>query len=152
MSERFSLDSNVLIYAADCLSRDRQDRALAIIRAAARSSCVLSTQALAEFVHVASRKGMLPRSQAVDRAGELRVAFEVVGVSPEAFDAGMAAARDSRYSVWDAILLATVNQAGCTLLLSEDLHDGGKFGGVTIVNPFKGRKLPRRAAAALGLR
>ncbi|MCC7050052.1 MAG: PIN domain-containing protein [Alphaproteobacteria bacterium] len=152
MSERFSLDSNILIYAADHVSRDRQDRAIEIIRAAARSSCVLSTQVLGEFVHVASRKGMLPRPEAVDRASELQVAFEVVGISPEAFDVGMVAARDFRYSVWDAILLATVNQAGCTLLLSEDMHDGGKFGGVTVLNPFKGQTLPRRVAAALGLR
>jgi predicted nucleic acid-binding protein len=152
MTERFSLDSNILIYAADHLNRDRQDRAIEIIRLAASSSCVLSTQVLGEFVHVTSRKGMPLRSEAVDRASELQVAFEVVGISPEAFDAGIGAARDSRYSVWDAILLATIEQAGCTLLLSEDMHDGGRFGGVTIVNPFKGRKLPRRAAAALGLR
>lgn len=152
MTERFSLDSNVLVYAADRKSPERQERAIEIISLAARCDCVLSTQALGEFLHVVSRKGMMPRLEAADRVGELRLAFEVVGIDLESFDAGVLAARGSHYSVWDSILLATVERAGCTLLLSEDLQDGGRFGGVSIVNPFKGRKLPKRAAMALGLR
>lgn len=152
MSERVSLDSNVLVYAVDHRTPERQERALDIIRHAASSDCVLTTQALGEFLHVVSRKGMMTRADAADRVGELRLAFEVVGIDPAAFDAGVLAARESRYSVWDAILLATVERAGCTLLLSEDLQDGGRFGAVSIVNPFKGKKLPKRAATALGLR
>jgi predicted nucleic acid-binding protein len=39
-------------------------------------------------------------------------------------------------AIWDAIILATAAEAGCRMLLSEDMQDGFTWGGVTIVNPF----------------
>lgn len=39
-------------------------------------------------------------------------------------------------SIWDAVILAAAVQAGCRLLLSEDLQHGFSWGGVTVVNPF----------------
>jgi len=41
-----------------------------------------------------------------------------------------------RASYWDALLVATAAEAGCGLILTEDLADGGKLGGVEIHNPF----------------
>jgi predicted nucleic acid-binding protein len=43
---------------------------------------------------------------------------------------------DHGLAVWDAIILATAAEAGCRVLLSEDMQDGFTWGGVTIVNPF----------------
>ncbi len=37
---------------------------------------------------------------------------------------------------WDALLLASANQAGCDYFLSEDLNDGQAYGGVRALNPF----------------
>jgi predicted nucleic acid-binding protein len=45
-------------------------------------------------------------------------------------------ATDHQLSIWDAIILSAASQAGCRLLLSEDLQDGFTWGGVTVVNPF----------------
>ena len=39
-------------------------------------------------------------------------------------------------SYWDAAILAAANQMGCHTVFSEDLNDGQKYGGVTVVNPF----------------
>jgi predicted nucleic acid-binding protein len=39
----------------------------------------------------------------------------------------------------DAMLWATVQQAGCRLLLSEDFQDGRTLGQVTFVDPFEPR-------------
>jgi predicted nucleic acid-binding protein len=41
-----------------------------------------------------------------------------------------------RASYCDALLVATVREAGCSVLLTEDLADGTDFGGVRIHNPF----------------
>jgi len=38
--------------------------------------------------------------------------------------------------IWDAIVLATAAEAGCQMLLTEDLQAGFTWGGVTVVNPF----------------
>jgi predicted nucleic acid-binding protein len=45
-------------------------------------------------------------------------------------------ATDHRLGIWDAVILSASSQAGCRLLLSEDLQDGFTWGGVTVVNPF----------------
>ena len=41
-----------------------------------------------------------------------------------------------RLSFWDAVIVAASVQAGCRLLLSEDMQDGFTWRGTTIVNPF----------------
>jgi predicted nucleic acid-binding protein len=41
-----------------------------------------------------------------------------------------------RFRTWDAIIMAAAASAGCRLLLSEDLHDGFTWNGVTVINPF----------------
>ena len=38
--------------------------------------------------------------------------------------------------LWDAIMLATAAVAGCRVLLSEDMHPGFTWRGVTVRNPF----------------
>jgi predicted nucleic acid-binding protein len=40
-------------------------------------------------------------------------------------------------SYWDALILASAEEAGCGYLLSEDFQTGRTFGTVTVVNPFK---------------
>jgi predicted nucleic acid-binding protein len=39
-------------------------------------------------------------------------------------------------AIWDAVILAAASEAGCRVLLSEDMQDGLIWGGVTVVNPF----------------
>jgi len=40
------------------------------------------------------------------------------------------------FSYWDALVLRMAKQAGCRVLLSEDLKHGQVMDGVQIVNPF----------------
>jgi predicted nucleic acid-binding protein len=42
-------------------------------------------------------------------------------------------------SWWDSLIAASAHHAGCSLLLSEDMHDGLDLGGLRIVNPFSPR-------------
>jgi predicted nucleic acid-binding protein len=41
-----------------------------------------------------------------------------------------------RASYWDALLVATAAEGGCTAILTEDLADGAVLDGARIVNPF----------------
>jgi predicted nucleic acid-binding protein len=45
-------------------------------------------------------------------------------------------ATDHQLGIWDAVILAATSKGGCRLLLSEDLHEGFTWAGVTVVNPF----------------
>ncbi|MBM3569408.1 MAG: PIN domain-containing protein [Alphaproteobacteria bacterium] len=69
-----------------------------------------------------------------------------------ALQRGLEAFASGRYGLFDGLLLATVERAGCRVLLSEDMADGRKFGAVTILNPFAGNKLPDKVERLLTYR
>jgi len=64
------------------------------------------------------------------------LAFPSVGVSATAVRRALADHLGGRASYWDALLVATASEAGCTLVLSEDMADGALLGGVRIHKPF----------------
>jgi predicted nucleic acid-binding protein len=41
------------------------------------------------------------------------------------------------YHIYDSLIIASALDAGCSVLYSEDLHDGHVIGGLTIRNPFR---------------
>ena len=45
-------------------------------------------------------------------------------------------ATDHHLRIWDAVILSASAEAGCRLLLSEDLQEGFTWRGVTVTNPF----------------
>jgi hypothetical protein len=48
----------------------------------------------------------------------------------------LADAAVERASYWDALLVATAGEVGCTTILTEDMSDGSTLSGLTIHNPF----------------
>ena len=140
--ERFGLDTNVLIYLIDGREPDRQARAREVVaRAGASGRCILSVQSLGEFFVVAVRKGLATPAIAQQVVEDLTVTFAIA--SPTAADARTAAAAAvaGRLGYRDALLLATLDRGGCTVVLSGDMGDGAQHGGVTVRNPFAGERL-----------
>ena len=41
-----------------------------------------------------------------------------------------------KYAFWDSLVIQSAIEGGARWLLSEDLGDGQRFGGLTIRNPF----------------
>lgn len=146
---RFSLDANVLVYAADRAAGERHDRALEILDRAVRRDCALTLQALAEFFHVTTRKRLVARAEAAAQLRDWATEFPIVAAEPGALLAALEFAIDRRFSWWDALLLATADRHGCEIVLSEDMQDGARVGGVTILDPFVGEELPARVAELL---
>ncbi len=78
--------------------------------------------------------------------------FPSTTASAHAVRTALADAVARRASYWDALLVATAAEAGCRLILTEDLADGTTLGGVAIHNPFAaGGGLTARARGLLGL-
>ena len=146
---RFSLDANVLVYAADARAGHRHARALHILVSAARRDCVLTLQALGEFFHAATRKRIVPRHDAAMQVRELLEIFRTAAADVEAYRAALQEAERGARSFWDGLLIATVARAGCDVLLSENMQDGARFDRVTILDPFVGTALPERVAELL---
>ena len=151
VAERFGLDTNLLVYVVDGRDPVRHGKARRIVDwAAGTGRCLLSVQSVGELYTVAVRKkladpkgramhGRRPRDALPDR------------MSPTAADAqaAIAAAVAQRLSYWDALLLATLGRAGCTTVLSEDMHDGAALAGAVVRNPFAGTELPADLEALL---
>jgi predicted nucleic acid-binding protein len=137
---RVALDTNVLAYAEGINGAERRDVALNLLRRLPQEATVVPVQALGELFNVLVRKGGKSRSDARDALLSWCDTFPVVETAPEIMLAAADLATDHQLAIWDAVILAAASQAGCRLLLSEDLHEGFTWGGVTVVNPFSSRR------------
>lgn len=150
-AERFTLDANILVYAVDERDTAKHEAAIAIVEAAIRLDCPLALQAIAEFYVVSTGKLRLGARDAAARARQLMTSFEIFSHSPGTVRTAMDEAAAGRFSFWDSMLLASAAEAGCTLVLSEDMKDGARFGAITIVNPFASGRLSVRVRELLAL-
>jgi predicted nucleic acid-binding protein len=137
MRARSFFDTNVLVYADDKAVPAKQRRALDLIAEHRRARTgVVSLQVLQEYFVTVTRKLHLdPRI--ARRKVELIAEFDVA--SPEVADilAAIDLHRLHGVSFWDALVLRAAKQAGCSILLSEDMQGNREIDGVQIVNPFK---------------
>ena len=150
-AERFTLDTNVLLYAVDAREGRKRELAIRIIEAAARLDCPLALQAIGEFYAAATTKLKLDPKDAAARAAQLIAAFETFGYSVHAVRAALEEAPKGRFSYWDGVLLAAAAEAGCSTILSEDMADGARFGSIAIASPFRRDELTPQAKAILDM-
>jgi predicted nucleic acid-binding protein len=75
--------------------------------------------------------------------------FPTISASASAVRAALAAAAAGQAFYWDALLVATAAEAGCTAILTEDLAGGSRLSGVRIPNPFAGSALAPEAVVLL---
>ena len=135
-SERFTLDTNLLVYAIDSAAGIRHQLSREIVQHAVRGDCWLTLQAVSEFYAAATRKGIVPPVDAAAQATDWLDLFPCAAASGSAVRTAIADAAAGRASYWDALLLASAGEAGCVAILTEDLADGAQLGGVRIHNPF----------------
>ena len=78
----------------------------------------------------------MPTRQAVAQARDWLEVFPIAPASVGALDAAYSVVEARKLNLFDALLLATARAAGCTVVLSEDMHDGGAFGGIAVRTPL----------------
>ena len=149
-ADRFTLDTNILIYSVDPRAGLRHEIARRVVEMAAECDCYLTLQAISEFYAAATRKNLMVRAAAAALAADWLDLFPCLPASTTAARAALTAARSGRASYWDALLLATAAEGGCDAVLTEDMADGTVIEGVRIVNPFGDTALSAAAARLLG--
>lgn len=136
MSARTFLDTNILVYTDDKAAPAKQRIAIGLVAKHRRSSTgVISLQVLQEyFVTITYKLHVDP--QIARRKIELLAELDVA--EPDFADilAAIDLHRLHGLSFWDALVLRSAKQAGCTVLLTEDLQNTREIDGVRIVNPF----------------
>ena len=141
MAAKFTLDTNVLIYAVDSSEGAKHSLAAAILLRAARSKQPLMLQSLNEFSNVVRRKNLMSLEMLNRVLTDHRNAFSLQPSSIEDLLEALRANEEHNLPLWDALFWATARRSGCRLILSEDFQDGRELGGVHFVNPFR---VPRR--------
>jgi predicted nucleic acid-binding protein len=98
---------------------------------------VVSAQVLQEFCYVLTRKIRPPLSvpDTVSRAQNFLDWRIVTGTAELAIDA-LEISASHNVSYWDALIIGAARSVQCTILYTEDLNNGQKFGSLRVVNPF----------------
>jgi predicted nucleic acid-binding protein len=131
------VDSNVVIYAAD--ESFPQPRNTSIARELLRQRDLwISVQVLNEFTVNARRQDKLGFSPEQERQWyERLLLFNIVPLTTDTFLTALTIHARHQISHWDSLILASVRDAGCETLYTEDLNDGQVYDGVQVINPFR---------------
>ena len=133
---RVALDTNILAYAEGVNGARMKTVALDLVRKLPASGTFLPVQVLGELFNLLVRKAGRPASKARSAILGWRDAFPLIETSEAVILSAMELAADHRLGIWDAVILSAASEAGCRLLLSEDLQEGFTWKGVTVTNPF----------------
>jgi len=126
-------DSNILLYIAGA-DDAKADRAEALIA----EGGTISVQVLNEIANVARRKMLFDWDEIQTLLGSIRGLLDVVPLTIEIHESGVALARRFKLSTYDAMIVAAALDAGCTTLWSEDMQHGLLINDrVRIRNPFR---------------
>jgi predicted nucleic acid-binding protein len=132
------MDTNILVYAHDLSAGLKHERALELIEGLWENHLgCLSVQVMQEFYVVTTQKIASP----LDQETATRILRDLIQWhvhAPIAEDVLGAIGVQERYQVsfWDAMILWSAQQLGCSTLWSEDLSEGRVYGDLRVLNPF----------------
>jgi predicted nucleic acid-binding protein len=138
MSDKYFVDTDILVYAHDRSAGLKHERARALLEQLWKSGRgVLSTQVLQELCINLRRKVSEPVPM-----DEVRLlirdyaTWEVITNTTDSVLQALDIEMRYKTSFWDALILQAAESAGATTLYSEDLATGGRYGSIRIVNPL----------------
>ena len=144
-------DTNIFVYTVDPRDPAKQATARTVVARMRTARTQVALQVVGEFQNVVRRKLKLQRGDAAISAMDILTGFQVFPATRSAARTALMEMAAGRLSYWDALMLASAAEAGCTAMLSEDMQDGATIFGLKIINPFAPTGVSDRAAKLLGL-
>jgi predicted nucleic acid-binding protein len=138
MSDKYFVDTNILVYAHDRSTGVKRQRAQMLLEKLwDTGNGVLSTQVLQELCINLRRKAgnPLPMDEVRLLIREYST-WEVVTNTPESVLKALDIEVRYKTSFWDALILQAAEAAGASILYSEDLAAGQRYGSILVVNPL----------------
>lgn len=130
------VDTNVLLYAHDPESGPKMAIALELIgRLYETNTGAISTQVLQEFYSAGMKKLHMTTHEAASVIEDL-AHWTIHRPTHSDILHAIALQRRHRISWWDALIVNSAIQLGCSVLWSEDLSSHHKYGPLTVRNPF----------------
>lgn len=124
-------DTNILIYYVS-FEEDKAKRSAKLLA----QGGIVSVQVLNEFANVARLKRKMSWPSIRLSLDAIRSACSVAPLTLETHERGLALAQRHNFSIYDAMIVAAAQLAGCKTLYTEDLHDGHVVEGLRIRNPY----------------
>src|SRR6185312_10055374 len=136
MDARSFLDTNILVYADDKSAPLKQKQAIDLVARHRRAGTgVVSMQVLQEYFVTVTRK-LGVDAKIARRKVELLAEFDVAAPDVADILAAIDLHRLHGFSFWDSLIIRSAKQAGCSVLLTEDMQDTREVDGLRIINPF----------------
>ncbi|OFW11141.1 MAG: hypothetical protein A3H96_26720 [Acidobacteria bacterium RIFCSPLOWO2_02_FULL_67_36] len=138
MSDKYFVDTNILMYAHDTAAGAKHERAKALLDDLWRErSGVVSTQVLQELCVNLRRKAGRPVDLKTAREVVADyLTWNVVTNTGQSIVEALDIEERYRISFWDALIVQAADASGAATLYSEDLADGQTYRGVRVVNPL----------------
>ena len=139
MSDKYFVDTNILMYAHDTSVGEKHERARALLEKLWRDRTgVVSTQVLQELSVNLRRKAGRPLDvKATREIVADYLAWQVVVNNGESILEALDLEARYQISFWDALVIQAAHSSGAEVLYSEDLSDGQTYGAVRVINPLR---------------
>jgi predicted nucleic acid-binding protein len=138
MSDKCFVDTNILVYAHDRSAGVKHQRAQMLLEQLWDSGQgVLSTQVLQELCVNLRRKASQPLP--VEEVRQLirdYSTWEIVTNTAESVLQALDIEMRYKTSFWDALIFQAAESSGASILYSEDLATGQRYGAIQVVNPL----------------
>jgi predicted nucleic acid-binding protein len=139
MSDKYFVDTNILMYAHDTSAGEKHERAKALVEELWRDRTgVVSTQVLQELAVNLRKKARQPLDAKATR--DIITDYLTWQVIINSGDSILEAIDlETRYQIsfWDAMVVQAAQLSGADTLYSEDLSDGQRYGSIRVANPLK---------------
>jgi predicted nucleic acid-binding protein len=134
MTSRIAVDTNVLLYSLDLDAPAK----LAVAAAILDRNPVISSQNVSEFINVLLRRWSYPKEKLGLVLREVLESCVLCPTSSASYIKAIELSKKYDFQIFDAIVIASALEAGCEVLLTEDLqHMQLIENRLTIKNPFK---------------
>jgi predicted nucleic acid-binding protein len=138
MSDKYFVDTNILVYAHDSTAGEKHKRAKALVEELWRErSGVVSTQVLQELA-VNLRRRVAPPVD-LHTARDIitdYLSWDVHVNSGESILRALELEERYRISFWDALIMQAAEFSGATVMYSENFSSAQNYRGVRVVNPL----------------
>jgi len=139
MNGRFFLDTNVFVYSFDAGAPAKARRAAQLIRrAVATRQGIVSYQVVQEFFNVALRRFAQPMTvgEAEQYLATVFRPLHAIHSSQALYGEALRLSGQYSLSWYDSLIVAAAIEGESTVLYSEDLQSGQRFGALRVENPF----------------
>lgn len=135
MPDKVFVDTNVLVYFISA-EDGKKIKAKEVIFSS--QEVYISSQVISEFISVCFSKELLGLEEIITLVNDLIEALRFSSVEESTIKKALQIKKDSKYSYWDSLIIASALENNCSILYTEDMQDGQVVdGNLSIINPFK---------------